>query len=338
MLETQLFEGNGGGDSLDFSYRLYSLLQYYKMGERGGFNRIIQKALGRFGNELSRDGRNYLKNLAFNRLLDFGLIETYGYARKQWVAQKNCFIPADRGQCLVFGSKQFVSTAIASCRPDDLEEHQCYRFPRIDGQDIDLALTLLKGPADAMGENVDFNVSPMQINEISGFFPDRYAMSSAVWKTSTPQAGILGNLQKFDFLTSSWEPTEIDSLQDDLVRTQPLDQYRGGRVRSFFCHGSIKEHGLLEIDAEFDDWKFFFAAQLFDWSLGWSYDASKKELSIPRKHLRLMPLLLRRSLLLQSFVWPKIERECYVFGAIEKAFSSDLFSHFKFLEGELASK
>ena len=322
-------------DSLEFSLRLFSLLRYYQQGKRGTFDGVIKKALGREAQNFSVDAGRHVKNLIYNRLNDFGLIEVCGRKKDRWVAHEDGVIQLNDEYGLVFGTQRFTNYAVRGLDWSFVEEHVLYRLPKINGSWVDLGICLPKVPVALLTRNLNFQPSTEDIGFISKYLPSLTAMYKMKSTATSSSIATLGSIERFDFKNMSWTPIHWTNLENDLLRTAPTDKYRGGIVRNFVCVGPAINGNLHEIDSTVEDWKYFFAARLFDLRLDWKHDAGDCILSIPTTHIRerILPLMIRRLLLLQSFKWPIQIKNNYLFGQIGSEFYQNVVRRFSFLGG-----
>lgn len=297
-----------------FTTCLVTLLNFYKTGDVQTFRVLLKRTISYLSLEVHENEFKSFSNIIFDRLSIFGIIEKANYkGRTIWEFCGTSIICIGSDNHIFVGDRLFINDVIKSL-DQTIVEHRLYGiqkkylsgehaicFPKAQIKKEKLRLVLSfndKKYADINNlkflrilpsiESVASNIVP----ESSDFVPEEYSLS-------------IFNFEKNDWLQSKdWSIKNIGfyKIANDFGR--PI----------FFIKNTINE--LFRVKDR--DWAFFLACYILNIKIGLAFDSKSEVLKIPYSSFRHFPVILKRTLTIQSFTWPKYEKSMYHITQINK--------------------
>lgn len=127
-----------------------------------------------------------------------------------------------------------------------------------------------------------------------------------------------GVVDLFDFSDYCWERSDSGMSQDGLYRIS--DDYGATNYKVAFREQDTR----MQYETKYGDWAVLIAMWFLDREIVIEYDESQQALSLSKDVFKVLPNLLRRVLIVQSFKWPVHDVNKVVFSCIDKSVVSSL--------------
>ena len=295
---------------------LYDLLYCYQNGSRILFDKLFNQSLIYCHSDLSLNKRKKLGRIIYKRLCDFCIIESIKTeSMNKWLLNKPSFIEKDDNEFIVLGNSRFIQRLSQSY--SSLITYYQLVFEKSICGNVTFKISL---PVMELSKDEGKTISTLEgtrlvLNNYRSdwhYWPDTSTAQSSLTELSTPEI-LRGEhqIERFNFQKSGWS---IDNIESDLV----AGYYR---IRDKFMTQTYlivfnSESELTALQTRSFDWGFLIAASKLGLYFKLTYICERNILAIPVNIFRVMPLLLRRALLLQSFRWPEYDDNQYQFEKI----------------------
>ena len=295
---------------------LYDLLYFYRNGSRILFNKLFNQSLIYYHLDLDLNSRKKFGRIIYKRLCDFNIIESIkAESTSKWLLNGNSLIEKYKNEFIVLGNSRFAEQISQSYSSPIKCYWSVFKMVICDGVTFEISLPLMELSTDAVKRISRLESIKLISNDYRSdwtYWPDIGVAESSLTELSNPEI-LLGehNIERFDFQKFEWNN---DNNENDLAAGyyRIRDKYKTQTYLIVFDSRS----GLKALQTRYFDWGFFIAANELGLYFKLTYIRERSILAIPVKVFNVMPLLLRKAFLLQSFRWPEYDDNQYQFDKI----------------------